>query len=360
MLAACRTARPSRRVSPRADERSAGRRLRLSLRGPSGRHGRRHATRVQGRAAQGRSPRGTRPAPLPRPRGPRPLLVRRPAQGRLSRAGGAGTAHLPDRGNRREPQVRQGPHPVADRPENGLPRHLPALADLPELHHQRLLDQHAGPHRRGRGRSLSRHEAGLCPGEGPHRGHRFLPRRLQPWRGPAHRFVNGYRYVVPEPVRNRVSDFFSNLTEIITFANAVLQGRPKTARRAAIRFAVNTMFTLGFYDLAGFRGIEQQREDFGQTLGVWGVGEGPYLVLPILGPSNLRDAAGLAVDAAPSVFLVPGDVASHPAYKASAYGLRPVDRRQRIAFRYYESGTPFEYDVIRILHREKRRLDILK
>ncbi len=172
--------------------------------------------------------------------------------------------------------------------------------------------------------------------------------------------VNGYRYVVPEPVRNRVSDFFSNLTEIITFANAVLQGRPKTARRAAIRFAVNTMFTLGFYDLAGFRGIEQQREDFGQTLGVWGVGEGPYLVLPILGPSNLRDAAGLAVDAAPSVFLVPGDVASHPAYKASAYGLRPIDRRHRIAFRYYESGTPFEYDVIRILYREKRRLDILK
>ncbi len=172
--------------------------------------------------------------------------------------------------------------------------------------------------------------------------------------------VEGYRTVVPEPVRNRISDFFSNLTEIVTFVNAVLQGRPDTARRAVVRFAVNTMFTLGFYDLAGFKGIEQQREDFGQTLGVWGVGEGPYLVLPILGPSNLRDAFGLAVDATPSVLLVPGDVSGHPAYQAGAYGLRPIDRRHRIAFRYYESGTPFEYDVIRILYREKRRLDIVK
>ncbi len=106
--------------------------------------------------------------------------------------------------------------------------------------------------------------------------------------------VNAYRRVTPEFVRNRVTDFFSNLTEITTFGNSVLQLKPATAGRAAVRFVNNVLFGFGgLYDIAGRQAeVTQLREDFGQTLGRWGAGDGPYLVLPLLGPSNLRDASG--------------------------------------------------------------------
>jgi phospholipid-binding lipoprotein MlaA len=172
--------------------------------------------------------------------------------------------------------------------------------------------------------------------------------------------VNAYRFVTPEFVRNRIHDFFSNITELTTFANSLLQAKAETAGRAATRFIVNTMFTLGFYDLAGAKGVAQQKEDFGQTLGVWGAGEGPYLVLPILGPSNLRDATGLAVDNAPFFVLIPPSVSTSIAYRTTAYGLQPIDKRNSIAFRYYETGSPFEYDLVRLLYTKWRQLEIEK
>ena len=129
--------------------------------------------------------------------------------------------------------------------------------------------------------------------------------------------VNAYRFVTPEFVRNRIADFFSNLTEIPTFANAVLQLKPQTAGRAALRFINNVLLGFGgLYDIAGDQGgVPQLREDFGQTLGYWGAGAGAYLVLPVLGPSNVRDATGLAVDSAPAL-LIPRGVRNSPAYMA--------------------------------------------
>jgi phospholipid-binding lipoprotein MlaA len=174
--------------------------------------------------------------------------------------------------------------------------------------------------------------------------------------------VNAYRFITPEFVRNRITDFFSNLTEIPTFANAVLQLKPQTAGRAALRFINNVLFGFGgLYDIAGAQGgVPQLREDFGQTLGHWGVGNGPYLVLPLLGPSNLRDTTGLIVDNVGFSLLFPAGVRNSPPYLATSYGLRPIDQRSNIAFRYYRTGSPFEYDLIRLLYTRTREFQIAK
>ena len=174
--------------------------------------------------------------------------------------------------------------------------------------------------------------------------------------------VNAYRFVTPEFVRDRIADFFSNLTEIPTFANAVLQLKPQTAGRAALRFINNVLLGFGgLYDIAGDQGgVPQLREDFGQTLGYWGAGDGAYLVLPVLGPSNVRDATGLAVDSVAFTLLIPPGVRDSAAYLATAYGLRPIDQRSNTPFRYYRTGSPFEYDLIRLLYTRSRQAEIAR
>ena len=112
-------------------------------------------------------------------------------------------------------------------------------------------------------------------------------------------------------------------------------------------------------------GIYEHKEDFGQTLGHYGVGFGPYLVLPILGPSSLRDGAGLAVDTAVRLVIYDEiDPFEHAKRKdeieLAINLLQAVDKRHQIKFRYYETGSPFEYELIRLLYYEKRELDIVK
>jgi phospholipid-binding lipoprotein MlaA len=170
--------------------------------------------------------------------------------------------------------------------------------------------------------------------------------------------VRAYEFVTPDFVEDRISDFFDNIGQIPTFVNATLQLKPQIAGRAATRFIINTMFTAGLFDLAGARGVEQVSEDLGQTLGHWGAGNGPYLVLPVLGPSNLRDATGRLGDTLLLTALTPPAVGDTLAYYAIRYGLQPVDTRRRIAFRYYETGSPFEYDLVRLIYTEKRKLDV--
>ena len=103
--------------------------------------------------------------------------------------------------------------------------------------------------------------------------------------------------VVPRPVHDRLHDFNSNLKEPRIFVNNLLQGRLEAASKTAARFAVNTTFGLGgLVDLASRQGVSQQTGDFGQTLFVWGVAEGPYMVRPYWGPTTTRDAVGDFVD----------------------------------------------------------------
>ncbi|HEY1723521.1 MAG TPA: VacJ family lipoprotein [Magnetospirillaceae bacterium] len=109
--------------------------------------------------------------------------------------------------------------------------------------------------------------------------------------------ARGYRYTVPPFGRDRVSDFLSNLDEPVVFLNDVLQGNSSLACKAVERFALNTTFgVFGIMDVATPLGIHSHEADFGQTLGVWGVESGPYLVLPFFGPSSARDGVGMGVD----------------------------------------------------------------
>ena len=99
-----------------------------------------------------------------------------------------------------------------------------------------------------------------------------------------------YRKVTPQFARTGVTNFFNNLEEIDTTINQVLQGEIKYAFNDAGRFVINTTIGLfGLIDIASKMGIEKQEEDYGQTLGVWGISSGPYIMLPFLGPSNPRD-----------------------------------------------------------------------
>jgi phospholipid-binding lipoprotein MlaA len=112
--------------------------------------------------------------------------------------------------------------------------------------------------------------------------------------GPVARVVHA---VTPGPLRDRLVSFDNNLKEPRIFGNDLLQFRPEAALKTATRFVINSTFGVGgLFDPAGGFGIPQQSGDFGETLFVWGVQDGPYLVLPLYGPSTTRDAVGLAVD----------------------------------------------------------------
>ena len=112
--------------------------------------------------------------------------------------------------------------------------------------------------------------------------------------------AKGYAYVVPEVARTGISNFFTNLMFPIRFVNNILQFKFENASKELGRFMVNTVFGLGgFMDQAtNTLGMKIYKEDFGQTLGYWGIGEGFHIVLPLLGPSNLRDVIGLSADLA--------------------------------------------------------------
>ena len=104
----------------------------------------------------------------------------------------------------------------------------------------------------------------------------------------------GYRYITPDPLRERIGNFSDNLREPLNMINSFLQGDFEQGMVSFWRFTLNsTVGILGIHDVAATAGLKERREDFGQTLATWGVGGGPYLVLPIFGPSNPRDTVGL-------------------------------------------------------------------
>jgi phospholipid-binding lipoprotein MlaA len=122
-----------------------------------------------------------------------------------------------------------------------------------------------------------------------------------------------YRGVTPQFFRDAVNNFLDNLNTPVVLANDILQGAPYRAEQTLGRFMLNTIMGLGgLVDVGGILGMpDRHNEDFGQTLAIYGVGEGPYLVLPLLGPSNPRDAFGFVVDFAfdPMTYVAPRDIA---------------------------------------------------
>jgi len=170
--------------------------------------------------------------------------------------------------------------------------------------------------------------------------------------------ATAYKKVLPQFIQTGVNNFFGNLSDLWTGANNLLQGKGKDGMTDFARFGLNsTLGLLGVLDIGSDVGLQKHNEDFGQTMGAWGVPSGPYLMLPIFGPSTVRDAAG-----------IPLDIKADPwAYKEPVYirnsgiALRAVDQRASVldASNLLEDAALDRYEFIRdgFLQRRESRIN---
>jgi phospholipid-binding lipoprotein MlaA len=165
--------------------------------------------------------------------------------------------------------------------------------------------------------------------------------------------VDVYTAVVPKLVRTGVSNFFNNIDDLFSGINALLQGKPDKAGDDFGRVLLNTMVMGGIFDVASDLGIERGGEDFGQTFGVWGFPQGPYLFVPVIGPTTVRDGTGLLVR------LYSGPVGFIPdvPFRNSLYGVGAVDIRAQAsdALSIAETAALDKYRFIRNAYLQRRR-----
>jgi phospholipid-binding lipoprotein MlaA len=189
---------------------------------------------------------------------------------------------------------------------------------------------------------------------------------LEPWNRAVYKFndkvdqavaqpvARAYRRVVPGGIRDRVRNFFANLADPFIGVNSFLQGKPEDGITDWARFVFNSTFGLfGIHDVATEFGLEKHNEDFGQTFGRWGAGTGPYLVLPFLGSSNLRDGIGTALDiyTDPLNYVEPNEV------EYSLWALRLTQTRTDLldASRILEEASLDKYTFQRDAYLQRRR-----
>ncbi len=163
-----------------------------------------------------------------------------------------------------------------------------------------------------------------------------------------------YQAIIPPVARTGVSNVFANINDVVVALNNLLQGKVTEALSDVGRVLINTTAGLfGLFDVATPVGLEKHDEDFGQTLGYWGLGDGPYLVLPLLGPSNLRDTAGRVVDynTDPVTYIEP------TRDRNQVQGLRLVSRRAELlsASRLLSVAALDEYEFVREAYLQRRR-----
>ncbi|HYM19203.1 MAG TPA: VacJ family lipoprotein [Micropepsaceae bacterium] len=170
-----------------------------------------------------------------------------------------------------------------------------------------------------------------------------------------------YRDVFPQPVRDSVRNFLNNLNSPVVLANDILQGEANRAGITLLRAGVNTTIGVGgLFDIAQKWGYQRHSEDFGQTLAVWGVGEGPYLFLPLFGPANPRDLFGYVTD----IFFDPITYAQWDGkiyYQIGRSGIDYLDLRERNieTLDEIEKGSLDYYASIRSLYRQTRNNEIM-
>lgn len=141
----------------------------------------------------------------------------------------------------------------------------------------------------------------------------------------------GYREAVPQPARTGIRNFLRNLKSPTIIANNLLQGDLEGVGNSTTRLAANTVFGLGgIFDVAAAEGIRYEEEDFGQTLGVWGVGNSPYLVLPLLGPSSVRDTTGFIVDSYADPVRLWLTNTDNEGWYYALVGVRTIDAREGV------------------------------
>ncbi|WP_109583756.1 MlaA family lipoprotein [Cupriavidus plantarum] len=165
--------------------------------------------------------------------------------------------------------------------------------------------------------------------------------------------AKGYQKVTPEPARTAVTNFFSNLADVGNFANNVLQGKGVEAAETLMRVAINSVLGIGgLIDIATPAGLSKHSQDFGLTLGVWGVPSGPYLVLPLFGPSSFRDGVGLGA----SFYLDPAHYLD-PAWRNSLFGVNVVSTRANLlgATDLLSQAALDKYAFVRDAYRQRRQ-----
>jgi|GEM_PF-213009 len=168
--------------------------------------------------------------------------------------------------------------------------------------------------------------------------------------------ATAYNNHVPRPVHAAITRFFINLRTPWTAVNNLLQGHPGRSIESLSTFVINTTTSLGFFDLAGYLGIEKSSADFGQTLGVWGMGPGPYIMLPFAGPSTVRDTAGSVVNIAGSPTLYINNNWSWPV-SIGLTATRAVDSRANlIGVEHLIDGD--QYTLIRDAYLQNRQYEI--
>lgn len=166
--------------------------------------------------------------------------------------------------------------------------------------------------------------------------------------------AQGYDYIMPDPASKSVSNFFSNLNDITVIANDLLQFKFGQAFYDTGRFVVNsTAGVIGLFDVASSTGLEKHDEDFGQTLGVWGLDTGPYIVWPFIGPSSLRDTVGLVGD----YYTDPITYVKGPAARNPFLITRIIDKRANLlsAEKVLEEAALDEYVYIRDAYLQRRQ-----
>ena len=166
--------------------------------------------------------------------------------------------------------------------------------------------------------------------------------------------AQGYRAILPKPVRTGVSNFFSNIDDVLVTANNLLQFKFHDAASDFARLLANTTFGIGgLFDVASSFGLEKHNEDFGQTLGYWGIGDGPFLMLPLLGPSNARDTIGSAVQ----IYADPLRHLDNVRVRNSLAGLRFVNARANLldAERVLDEAALDPYTFLRDAYIQQRR-----
>jgi phospholipid-binding lipoprotein MlaA len=169
--------------------------------------------------------------------------------------------------------------------------------------------------------------------------------------------AKGYRAITPDPVEDSVSNFFNNLGEINTIINSTLQMKLDKTISSTSRFVINsTIGVLGLFDVASSLGIEMHREDFGQTLGHYGVPVGPYLVLPFFGPSSFRDAPGFYADIAVEKSVSPVHTELHHEERQVIQATNVIDARANLlqATKILDTAAKDKYIFLRESYLQKR------
>jgi phospholipid-binding lipoprotein MlaA len=189
---------------------------------------------------------------------------------------------------------------------------------------------------------------------------------LEPWNRAVYKFndkvdqavarpvATAYRRVVPGGIRDRVRNFFANLADPFIGVNSFLQGKVEDGITDWARFAFNSTFGIfGIHDVATEMGLEKHNEDFGQTFGRWGAGPGPYLVLPLLGSSNLRDGIGTAAD----IYTDPLNYVQPDEAEYALWALRLTQTRADLldASRILEQASLDKYTFQRDAYLQRRR-----